>query len=626
MRKFWLFVFSSVCLTIAAQSKVGVDAPDIKTWRITDAFATVDTVAVDTNHLNFQFFNHVDRNSISNAFLGNLGLPLTSKLYFDRPESTDEFIFSDVYNPYIRQISNQTFYNTKTPFSSLYYLSGGTNYHEEEQIRFLFTANANKKLNFGVELDYIYARGEYANSAAKRFTGNLFGTYDGERYKATGAISTNNLSHFESGGIQSTDYINGDIIYPTYNIPVNIEGYANYKHSQLFFNHQYAVGIYRRVQVSKDSVGSVFVPVTRFSHTLQIDDKRKRYFENAVEKTFYDQTYLSGNQTNDTSALQRMTNRFSVSIEEEFNKWMQFGLKAYVENEIRNFTFNQDSLVDHLLESNTSIGAVLSKERGKHIRYNANGHLVLIGPDAGDMTLDAALGGYFKLWKDSVVIKAHGFTKSITPSYFLNYYHSNHFKWENEFIRTLRTRLGGTLAIPTKGFAFTANVENLYQMIYFNQDALPAQFDGNVQVISARLSQDLHLGKITLENEGVYQLSSHQEILPLPTLTLFHNLYYHDKWFDVLSMQIGVNARYHTAYFAPSYMPATGRFYNQSDVKIGNYPVFNVYLNAHLKRTRFFAEIFHVNQWLMKGDYYSIPLYPINPAIFKVGLTWNFYD
>jgi len=84
--------------------------------------------------------------------------------------------------------------------------------------------------------------------------------------------------------------------------------------------------------------------------------------------------------------------------------------------------------------------------------------------------------------------------------------------------------------------------------------------------------------------------------------------------------------RYHTSYYAPAYMPATGQFYVQSKVLIGNYPVINAYLNFHLKRTRFFLEYYHINQKFMKGAYYSMPNYPINPTIMKMGVSWNFYD
>ena len=124
----------------------------------------------------------------------------------------------------------------------------------------------------------------------------------------------------------------------------------------------------------------------------------------------------------------------------------------------------------------------------------------------------------------------------------------------------------------------------------------------------------------------MYQLSSQQEILPLPTVALYHNLYYNDLWFKVLSVQLGVNVRYHSAYYAPTYMPATGQFYNQTSTLIGNYPMMNAYLNMHLKRTRFFIEYYHINQMFMQGAYFSMPNYPIDQANLKLGISWNFYD
>ena len=189
-----------------------------------------------------------------------------------------------------------------------------------------------------------------------------------------------------------------------------------------------------------------------------------------------------------------------------------------------------------------------------------------------------------------------------------------------------RTQVYGRISIPVLRFALNATLENVSNLVYYNAAALPAQYNGNIQVLSANLRQDFKLGKITLENNVVYQLSSHQEYLPLPMLTLFHNLYYDDLWFKVLSVQAGVDLRYHSAYNAPSYMPATGQFYVQDKFSIGNYPLMNVYVNAHLKRTRFFAQYYHVNQLFIQGDYYSMPYYPLYPAHFRMGLSWNFYD
>ena len=449
----------------------------------------------------------------------------------------------------------------------------------------------------------------------------------GKHYSATGLLTTNNLSNFENGGISDIKNIIEPIpTVKTKDYSTNINGYSNYKFNQLFYNHQYTVGIERPVRINEDSVRIDYVPVTRFAHTLKFDQASKRYYEKKVEKTFYNKTYLPGLQTNDTSALQTITNNFSISMEEEFNKWMKFGLTAFIENEIQQYTYNTDSLVNYMSNSTTKVGGILSKQRGQRFRYNVLGELSLLGYKSGNFLLQGNIGGFFKLWKDSISLVAKGFVRSDKPSYFLQSYQSNHFRWSNNFANIYRTQIGGTFAIPTRSFSVNVAVENITQYIYFNSDTLPAQFGGNIQVLAANFKQDFHLGKFSLENNVVYQLSSMPNILPLPTFTLYHNLYFHDLWFHVLSVQLGVDVRYHTAYFAPAYMPATGQFYTQSTTKIGNYPVMNVYLNCQLKRTRFFVEYYHVNQLFMKDAYFSMPNYPINPAILKFGISWNFYD
>ena len=615
-----LFLF----VIVAVFAQVPPNYRFVKTWQISDRLATADSIPVDTIHQNYQISNPIDRFSIANSFNGNLGSPIQSKLYFDRPENTD-FIFSNAYFPYLMNVKSATFYNTKTPYSNIDYNTGGTTFRDEDHIKFLFTANANKKLNFGTTLDYIYATGEYKDQSSKRFSGSLFGSYLGKHYSATGFLATNNMSNFENGGTKDSVLINPEGI-ATKDIQTRLLGYSNYKQNQIYYNHQYSVGFERAVRINEDSVRMDYVPVTRFAHTIKLDDVRKRYYEPITDTTFYKNTYFPKIQTNDSSALQTLTNTVSISLVEEFNKWMPFGLTAFVENEIQRYTFNKDTLIDKMYQSTTKIGGVLSKQRGQIFKYNILGELSLIGYKAGNFRLEGNVGGFFKLWNDSISLVANGFVRNESASYFLQHYESNHFIWNNDFSNIYRTHIGGTFSIPTRLFSLNVNVENVTKYIYFNSDALPTQYSGNIQILAANLKQNFHVGKFWLENNVVYQVSSQQSLLPLPALTLYHNLYYDDIWFKVLSMQVGVNVRYHSAYYAPSYMPATGQFYSQSKIMIGNYPVMSAYLNFHLKRTRFFFEYYHVNQLFMKGAYFSMPNYPIDPTITKIGVSWNFYD
>lgn len=645
-------------LLLATWCGTYAQAPDnyryVKTWRIADQFGRADSIPVDTVSLNFQDFNYVDRYSIANSYNGNEGSPIQSKIYFDRPENST-FIFGNAYYPYLLQIETATFYNTKTPLSMLKYLKAGTQYHTQEDFGFLFTANANKRLNFGINIDYLYARGEYNQQAAKRFGAALFGSYNGERYSGTGYIASNTMSNLENGGIQSSDYITGSasMSTATHDIPINMEDgvQSNYKLMEVFYTQQYSIGFTKDIKVNADSVRKEFVPVTKFGHTIRFDDKRKSYVENTIEDNFYNTTYEPVLSNTDSVGMQVLTNRFSVSLAEEFNRLMKFGLTAYVENEVENFIYRERSLVpvvseqvsrvdpgnrtvytlgdvyQHRLQSNTKIGGVLSKELGQKFTYQLQGELTSIGYKAGDFLLKGNINSDFRVWKDTIQLQANGFIRSDEPSYFTEHYQSNHFSWNNNFDKTYRTRIAGRFAIPTRHFSVDVGIENVTKQIYYDTLALPAQHDGNIQILEVNLKKDFHVGKFVLENNIVYQASSNQDVIPLPDLTLYHNLYYRDKWFkDVLAVQIGADVRYNTAYYAPAYMPATGQFYSQKDMKIGNFPVMDVYANFHLKRVRFFVEYYHVNQLFMKDVYYSMPYYPINPAIIKWGLTWNFYN
>jgi hypothetical protein len=476
--------------------------------------------------------------------------------------------------------------------------------------------------------------GIYEHQATRRTSTHLFGSYDGERYSASGAFIINRMDNWENGGLLNPDDIfNSQLSGSPKDIPIRLRnpGYSGYQYNAFVYNHGYSLGFNRTIVVSEDSMRTEFVPVTRFGHTVKLSEDRKRYLEpRGVDTTFYKNTFFSPAATNDTAALQTISNTFSISIEEEFNRWMQFGLTAYLTHDFERYMMMADSAaLMHENRSRTRIGGILSKQRGARFKYNINAEFDIIGAQAGDFSLSGNLGGFFRLWNDSVALIARGFIKNESPTFFQERYSSNHFRWNNNFSQIYRTQVGGTFTIPTRRFKLDAAMENISNLIYFDQNAMPTQHTGNVQVVSFDLKQDFHFGRFRLENNVVYQLSSDQNALPLPAFALYHNLYYLDRWFDVLSVQLGIDMRYHTAYYAPNYMPATGQFHVQNindRVKIGNYPVMNAYANFHLKTVRFFIKYYHFNNLFMEGAYFSMPNYPINPASFRIGLSWNFYN
>lgn len=144
-----------------------------------------------------------------------------------------------------------------------------------------------------------------------------------------------------------------------------------------------------------------------------------------------------------------------------------------------------------------------------------------------------------------------------------------------------------------------------------------------MQVFSASLRQGLKLGILHWDNTLTYQTSSKEDVLSLPKLTVYSNLYLKCR-IATLQLQFGVNCDYYTRYYAPDYQPATATFYNQRETKLGNYPLMTVYANMKLSKVRFYVMMSHINQGWTGKDYFSLPHYPINPRRFQIGLSIDF--
>ena len=132
-------------------------------------------------------------------------------------------------------------------------------------------------------------------------------------------------------------------------------------------------------------------------------------------------------------------------------------------------------------------------------------------------------------------------------------------------------------------------------------------------------------------DEGTLAFATVQLILclPVPALNVYTNLYLRFKVARVLAVDLGGDLRYFTKYAAPDYSPALGQYTIQdngaANVETGNYPIVNVYANMHLKHTRFFVMMSHVNA-SAGGERFLTPHYPINGRIFRFGVSWNFFN
>lgn len=639
--------------------------PKLYMWTLSETLGERTIIPADTASLNFQSTNLVEGMEGHYNYLGNLGTPRLSRIFFERRFSDEPTMFLAPYSSFYVRPDEMRFTNSNVPYTNLTYYKAGSRVNGEDRFKAYFSVNANKRLALGFNIDYLYGRGYYANQAASHFNAGVFASYIGEKYQMQAIYNNHFLKMNENGGITDDRYITRpdevDDVGGSQYIPTHLENAANRNHNfYLYLTHRYRLGFHRevtRIEETQDPVArrraerdstaipmdtilaEEFVPVTSFIHTFKIERSRHRYrssSEPTGDDAFYDNVYLQEGSSNDSTLALSVKNVFGISLLEGFNKYAKAGLTAYLSHKFSRYTLmNGDTTLSNPSpvqydEHELFVGGELAKRQGTLLHYNVNGEVGLAGEAIGQFRVNGDLDLNFRLGKDTVNFYARGHVTNLLPSFYMRHYHSNHFMWDNDNMsKEFRTGVEGELNIDRWGTNLRFGMENIKNYTYFDQQALPAQYGGSIQVLAAMLKQDFKLGIFHLDNEVTWQKSSRSEILPLPDLSLYHNFYLLTKLFKVLTLQLGADVRYFTSYKAPAYMPATQQFHLQpadDQVDIGGYPIINAYVNLHLKRTRIFVMMYHVNAGMGNGNAFLVPHYPLNSRLLKIGISWNFYD
>lgn len=718
----------------------------LKVWTVDELFGDRTPAIPDT--VSHMYMNSIFTTGLRGEYntLGNLGTPRLNRIFIERPELENEFIFIHPFSYFITPVSDFHFTNTYSPITNLSFNTCGNRTNGEDHFKALFAINAGKKFGAGFKFDYLYGRGYYQNQSTSLFNYSMFASYIGDQYQAHLLLSANHMKQAENGGITDDNYITHpesfNDSYIENEIPTVLERNWNRNdNQQIFFTHRYNIGFRRKVpmteeeikarkfaieskkenQAEKDKQDAIrkareegrtfneneydnqkavegrpenaiiagnepkdsirtqgeritvsnaqqadslmaiekkaaedslwykteYVPVTSFIHTLKFDNYKRLYTAHDVPDGYYANTFydLATDSVNDKTRFYELNNTFAVALLEGFNKWAKAGLKAYVTHNLRHYTLpdsigGTNSYTDHSVYA----GGQISKREGKTLHYNLAAEFGVAGADAGDMFLDANADLNVPLFGDTVTLEANAFLHRTTPAFYYSHYHSKHFWWDNnELERFTHSRISATLSSQKTRTAIKVAFDNIKNYTYFGHvynitedygrtanEVNVRQCPDGISLFTAQLSQDLTFGPLNWETVLTYQKSSKQDVLPVPALNLYTNLYLKFKIAKVLKCDFGADMRFFTKYEAPDYAPGLGQFTIQeneaSRVKLGGYPIVNVYANFHLKHTRFFIMMSHVNAGSGSREYFFTPHYPLNGRILRLGLSWNFFN
>lgn len=657
----------------------------IITWKEDRHFHDVNLQPFDTTY-NYNFneypYYHEDINTTS---LGVSGSPEQSYNYFKRA-STENAIFYTTSQRYSYSPETLPNYNTKTPYTELAYW--GTLFankdKEESNIKILTTQNILPELNLTLEYRRYGGNGLLKREDTNNRNAVISGNYMGKRYLMHTGFIYNKVARSENGGIVDNFWIR-DTTVDAREIDIYLkDASSTTKKNTVFLDQSYRIpftfienlkgrkerlrkaAVRDSIMASGDSAAiaqlldeealeleegeadadtaSINKDITTaiIGHSSEYSVFRRIYQDNISKsdefgrKFYNDRFYLNPTKSADSLRVMKFENRFFIRLQPWKSDGIVSKLDVGIGDKLANyFSFKRTDYIQgssNTLLNSAYLYAGAKGQYKKYFTWDARGEYTFLGYEVNDFGIHANMtfSAYpFRRAKNSpLTLKAHFETTLKEPDYYEQHLCTNHYMWDNDFGKISTTKIGAELEIPRWDLNAAFDYALLSNNIYYDTEGIVRQNSAPMSVMSASLRKDFKVWKLHFENEGLFQLSSNKDVLPLPMLAL--NLRYYlqfDVVKKVMQMQIGANIAFTTKWYAPAFNPVLGVFHNQNVAEYGNCPYIDAFVNIQWKRACIFVKLVNANMgWPNKSaDYFSADGYIAPQRAIKFGISWPFY-
>lgn len=580
--------------------KEDVKAPKyIRQWHIDELLGDVIPVNADTLPHLYQNWHLTEGMHGEYNFLGNMGAPRQSRIFFDRPSDT-RYDFMQPYDYFIVRPGELFYTDTKSPYTNLSYNESGDKISGDDRFRAYFATNAGKHFGAGFLFDYLYGRGRYDNQSTAFMNFSIFSYYRSDRYNYHLLASRYHMKMAENGGITNDDYITNpektdgnSSNFGTTDIPVHFDRTWNRNELySIYFTHNYNFGFHRKVakNISADSIASEvsriiqgeqqsdtpltatsdkstpilsdtlqttlktddaedteirFIPVARITHTAEVESDRREFIFHETPPGYYADTYMLDDSLDRTDYLS-IKNTLALSLREGFNKWAIADITAYASHKYSNYKL-PDTIPGTPLEYKKKysehtimIGGIIQSNRSNTLKYKLRGETAVSGDDLGAFLLEGNSELNLKLLKQNVKIQGKAFIKNNRPSFYYRHFHSEHYWWDNTNLdKEFRTRIEGSFAIEHLRTKLSLGIENIKNYTYFANKSIPT-------------TNNNYLSRLTVAQES--------DNIQIITATLNQDFK-----------------------FGPVHLDTEFTYQNTSNKEVLPLPEFNAYANLYLK-------------------------------------------
>ncbi len=648
-------------------------------WTHEREFHKMDIKIPDTT-ANFRFHDYpFFRKDVNATWLGVAGSAVQYYNYFNRT-SENGVSFYQPYESWTYSAKTLPFYNTKTAYTELSYTGTlfANTQKASDNLHILTSQNIFPEFNYTLEYNRFGGNGIMENETTANKSLSASFNYTGKKYLMHAGYIHNKITRNENGGTTDNAMVR-DTTLDAREYPIHLSKASNKVVKKTFFlDQQYRIPFtfintmrdkkwdkaYReRILASGDSLMIASVDslvllaaqereaardtldpediTTAFiGHSSEYSVFRKRYEDqisnsDEIARQFYRDFLYNPTNSYDSTRVSKLENRVFLRLQPWADDAIVSKLNAGVGNRITNwYDFDPTFLKGNTntIWNSSFVYAGVEGQLRDYIHWDASGDYVFLGNEMNDMSIKAnalfTLHPFRRARKSPVSLNVHFETSLKEPEQYHNHFYSNHFKWNNDFRKTSETKLQARLDIPKWKVSAEVGYALLDGNIYFDSLAVVRQNTSPMSVLSASLSKDFAFGPLRMDNRLLFQVSSNQDVVPVPTLAANSRLYLQ---FDIskgtMKMQLGGDVWYNTLYYSPAWNPAVGVFYNQKQTQYHNGPVIDAFINVQWKRACIFLKAENVGQgWPMeKNDYFSAHHYIRTQRALKFGVYWPFY-
>jgi len=559
----------------------------------------------DTALNNFHNYDPVAKSNWKYQDLGNVG-SATKPIFYEIPDVIGTRSGFSAYDLYYHAPENNKYFDTKSPFTEMSAFFGGG---QRNMLDLAFARNINPRWNVGFDLHTIRSR-KTLNPVARddnmvsQNSYSLHTNYRSEngKYWFLGNFSRMLHKVNEIGGI----------------IPPEVDS------TSVYFTYEDA-----KVWLS-DTQASDLRQEYRFYHEYSVSDELQIY--HIFDQKNKDFTLTADLTSSDSSfyPITRLNDQLDTT--RNYSDFKELGNEVGLKGSFKGFYYNA-----HAKFRAGRMKSTFYPEKNNFNEVYLGGELIGKISEKWSISADGEylIPGAFRL---------HGlfvspwlevdYTKAVyKPTAMQQRYYGNHYQWDNDFDNVGVDQIRGVFKIDFKKIQLrpSLTINRINNYVFFNEERVAQQSSGGAFMLIPGLKGNVRIGqKFQWDTEVIFTQISGESSGDFRIPKFYGNtkFYFDSPMFDDnVYVQLGIDIRYHSDYYAEAYFSSTQQFHLQNDFNVYAYPVADIFLDFRINRTRVLLKYNHLNSGLMnKEGYFVTPDYTGYKSFIDLGITWYLFD